>query len=152
MGLSKEQLEQMFPNRLDFSRFQIERVRERNELTQRLMNLNRMNDDLIGVNRVAGERNREYVLVKNEGVDGGWRIGVVEHKGDREGEKLSTAIIVDDTEKNAEVSEDDDWEDEMNEFEDVPIEGLNRLPKVRDIPSTVQGDLEADEDEDLRRA
>src|SRR5277367_1337881 len=45
MGLSKEQLEEMFPDRMAFSRFQIERVRERNDLTQRLMNLNGMNDD-----------------------------------------------------------------------------------------------------------
>ena len=37
MGYSKEQLDGMFPDRMAFSRFQIERVKERNELTQRLM-------------------------------------------------------------------------------------------------------------------
>ncbi|KAF3918249.1 hypothetical protein ABW21_db0200642 [Orbilia brochopaga] len=128
MGLSKEQLEQMFPNRLEFSRFQIDRVRERNELTQRLMNLNGMNDDLLSVRRVAGEKDREYVLVKNEGAEGGWALGVVGQKGVREGEAPHKAIVLDDDEKK---EEDDDWEDEMEEFEDIPIEGLNRLPKPK---------------------
>ena len=82
MGLSKEQLEEMFPDRMAFSKFQIERVRERNELTQRLMNLNGMNSEeqmfgVNGTNRIAGERGREYVLVKNDGVEGGWALGVV---------------------------------------------------------------------------
>ncbi|KAK6349238.1 DNA repair protein rad2 [Orbilia blumenaviensis] len=129
MGLSKEQLEKMFPNRLEFSRFQIDRVRERNELTQRLMHLNGMTDDLISVRRVAGEKDREYVLVKNEGAEGGWALGVVGQKGPREGETVHKAIVVDEEEK--EEDEDDDWEDEMAEFEDIPIEGLNRLPKPR---------------------
>ncbi|KAF3938892.1 hypothetical protein ABW19_dt0209996 [Dactylella cylindrospora] len=129
MGLSKEQLEDMFPNRLEFSRFQIERVRERNELTQRLMHINGMSDDLVGVHRVAGEKDREYVLVKNEGADGGWALGVVGKKGDREGETKHTAIDVDAADKMEE--DEDDWEDEMEDFEDIPIEGLNRLPKPK---------------------
>ena len=68
MGLSKEQLEEMFPDRMAFSRFQIERLQERNNLTTRLMNLNGMNDDLNRMDggRIAGERGREYVLVKND--------------------------------------------------------------------------------------
>lgn len=134
MGLSKEQLEEMFPDRMAFSRFQIERVRERNELTQRLMNLNGMNSDenMFGVNgsgRIAGERGREYVLVKNDGVEGGWALGVVSTEkgvGDR-----NKPIDVDafDQERNRVnlVSESED-----EDFEDVPVEGLNRLPKVKD--------------------
>ena len=35
MGYSKDQLDAMFPDRMAFSKFQIERVRERSELTQR---------------------------------------------------------------------------------------------------------------------
>ena len=77
MGYSKEQLDTMFPDRMAFSRFQIERVAERNELTQRLMNINGMNgeDAVFGVGgRVAGEKGKEYVLVKNDG--GGRGLGV----------------------------------------------------------------------------
>ncbi|KAA8569815.1 hypothetical protein EYC84_002158 [Monilinia fructicola] len=135
MGLSKEQLEEMFPDRMAFSRFQIERVRERNELTQRLMNLNGMNSDenmfgVSGSGRIAGERGREYVLVKNDGVEGGWALGVVSMEkgvGDR-----NKPIDVDDYDQKKNkvnlVSE----SEEEDDFEDVPVEGLNRLPKIRD--------------------
>ncbi|CAL3970355.1 unnamed protein product [Diplocarpon coronariae] len=125
MGYGQEQLDQMYPNKMDFSKFQIARVMERNELTQRLMNLNGMNDDLPGVGggRIAGERGREYVLVKNDGVEGGYALGVVStDKGVGERHK---PIDVDAVPK---VKIDDSEEEE--EFEDVPVEGLNRLPKV----------------------
>ena len=127
MGYSKEQLETMFPDRMAFSKFQIERVTERNELTQRLMNLNGMNDEaILGMNgRVAGEKGREYVLVKNDGVEGGWALGVV--SGRDEGVE-NKPIDVDKLDKDVKMEEDENEEDE-DEFEDVPIEGLNRLPK-----------------------
>ncbi|KAF2856718.1 DNA excision repair protein-like protein Rad2 [Plenodomus tracheiphilus IPT5] len=124
MGHSKEQLDAMFPDRMAFSKFQIERVRERNDLTQRLMNLNGMNDDAFGSgnsSRVAGERDREYVLVKNDGVEGGWALGVVQKDEGTE----QKPIVVDIPKPPA---ENEDWEDD-EDFEDVPIEGLNRLPK-----------------------
>ncbi|KAJ4862831.1 XPG i-region domain-containing protein [Trichoderma breve] len=104
MGLSKEQLDDMFPDRMAFSRFQIERVQERNHLTQRLMyEIGMSGTDLtLGVNaRIAGERDREYILVKNEGVEGGWALGVTKEE-----------------------------ESEEEDFEDVPIVGVNRLPKL----------------------
>lgn len=132
MGYSKDQLDTMFPDRMAFSRFQIERVKERNELTQRLMNINGMNDEdaMFGINapgRIAGEKGREYVLVKNDGVEGGWALGVVSNK--EEG-KRSMPIDVDKLEQaEEEEAKDEEWEDEGDGFEDVPIEGLNRLPK-----------------------
>jgi len=132
MGYSKDQLDTMFPDRMAFSRFQIERVKERNELTQRLMNINGMNDEdaMFGINapgRIAGEKGREYVLVKNDGVEGGWALGVVSNK--EEG-KRSMPIDVDKLEQaEEEEAMDGEWEDEGDGFEDVPIEGLNRLPK-----------------------
>ncbi|KAK6527148.1 DNA repair protein rad2 [Arthrobotrys megalospora] len=150
MGLSKEQLEKMFPNRLEFSRFQIDRVRERNELTQRLMHLNGMNDDLISVRRVAGEKDREYVLVKNEGAEGGWALGVVGQKGPREGETVHKAIVVDEEDKNED--EEDDWEEEMAEFEDIPIEGLNRLPKPRVPYIELTGHRQTSEEREIQMA
>ena len=131
MGYSKDQLDTMFPDRMAFSKFQIERVRERNELTQRLMNLNGMNGDdgtfnIDGGGRVAGERGKEYVLVKNDGVEGGWALGVVSNKG--EGER-NRPIDVETFGKEAatDATEDGEWEED--DFEDVPIEGLNRLPR-----------------------
>ncbi len=122
MGYSKEQLDDMFPDRMAFSRFQIERVRERNELTQRLMHVNGMAEDFLDQGgRIAGEKGKEYVLVKNEGVEGGWALGVVSNKGGQE----ANAIDLDEEVK--EESEED--QDEEEDFEDIAIEGLNRLPK-----------------------
>ncbi|KAL0255119.1 DNA repair protein rad2 [Diplodia seriata] len=128
MGYSKEQLDSMFKDRMAFSKFQIERVTERNELTQRLMNINN-GDTLYGMDaggRVAGEKNREYVLVKNEGVEGGWALGVV----DKDEGRFDKPIDVDRSSPPKEEEEEDDWED-GDDFEDVPIEGLNRLPKLQ---------------------
>ncbi|KAF2103084.1 PIN domain-like protein [Rhizodiscina lignyota] len=144
MGYSKDQLDSMFPDRMAFSKFQIERVRERNELTQRLMHINGMGDDgtfgVDGTGRVAGEKGREYVLVKNDGVEGGWALGVVSSK--EEGERTKP-IDVDALDRpETPVLDDEDWEDE-DEFEDVPIEGLNRLAKRR--PNSPEGDSTAGE-------
>ena len=152
MGYSKEQLDTMFPDRMAFSRFQIDRVRERNELTQRLMNLNGMNgeDAMFGNNdggRVAGEKGKEYVLVKNDGVEGGWALGVVSNKG--EGNR-SKPIDIERIGKDEETLDDeDDWEDEG--FEDVPIEGLNRLPKRAQRAVPDYGDVPFQSDEVRKR-
>jgi len=136
MGLSKEQLDNMFPDRMAFSRFQIERVRERNHLTQRLMKEAGMTgtDLTLAVNaRIAGEKDREYILVKNEGAEGGWALGVVSREKDR-GE-IHKPIDVDALDMHYQPKE-EDTESEEEEFEDVPIEGLNRLPKLRGSTQT----------------
>jgi DNA excision repair protein ERCC-5 len=63
---------------LDFSKQQILHLKQRNELTQQLL----MTTDSIGKAhltipvRVASERNKQYVLIKNEGKDGGWILGM----------------------------------------------------------------------------
>ncbi|KXT11260.1 hypothetical protein AC579_8385 [Pseudocercospora musae] len=127
MGYSKEQLDTMFPDRMAFSRFQIERVAERNELTQRLMNLENYDGMEFGGGRIAGEKSREYVLVKNDGVEGGWALGVISDEG-----KEEKPIDLDQPAPRIKA-EDDDWEED-DDFEDVPIEGLNRLPKPKPKP------------------
>lgn len=133
MGLSKEQLGIMFPNRMDFSRFQVERVQERNRLTQRLMFEMNMGGDLTvtGGGRVAGDKNREYILVRNENADGGWALGVVSTEKDL-GE-AHKPIDVDKLHFKFEAKDEDlvADEDDDEDFEDVPIEGLNRLPKIK---------------------
>ncbi|KAK0618079.1 hypothetical protein B0T17DRAFT_495342 [Bombardia bombarda] len=171
MGLSKEQLDKMFPDRMAFSRFQIERVRERNHLTQRLMyEMGMTGTDLtVGFNaRIAGDKNREYILVKNEGAEGGWALGVVSRDKDRG--QIHKPIDVDALDFQYQAKNEDEDEDD-EEFEDVPIEGLNRLPKPsqqaeddeaeeslfveNDHDSQLFGDddaIEADEEEDINRA
>ncbi|EXJ81425.1 DNA excision repair protein ERCC-5 [Capronia epimyces CBS 606.96] len=125
MGYSKEQLDGMFPDRMAFSKFQIERVKERNELTQRLMHINGMAEDFLNQGgRIAGEKGKEYILVKNDGVDGGWALGVVSNK---HGTRKENAIDLEDEEKSVDLSAESAEEEE---FEDVAIEGLNRVPKA----------------------
>lgn len=153
MGHSKEQLDAMFPDRMAFSRFQIERVAERNDLTQRLMNLNGMNgEDAMyggsGRGRIAGEKDREYVLVKNDGVEGGWALGVV--STDRGAGDRNKPIDVEALGHRVREEETDEEEDD---FEDVPIEGLNRLPKLSDkrAPQNYNESNETREAADARR-
>jgi len=63
---------------LDFSKEQIKNLKHRNSLTQQLLTTT----DSIGKAhveipiRIASERNREYVLVKNQGAEGGWVLGI----------------------------------------------------------------------------
>ncbi|KAL2259145.1 hypothetical protein VTK26DRAFT_7273 [Humicola hyalothermophila] len=152
MGLSKEQLDGMFPDRMAFSRFQIERVRERNHLTQRLMHEMGMagTDLTINVNRIAGDRNREYILVKNEGAEGGWALGVVSRDKDRG--QIHKPIDVDALDFQYQGQGDDEDEDELEdeEFEDVPIEGVNRLPKLSQASQGLQqGNWQAHAEESL---
>ncbi|KAI9834359.1 MAG: hypothetical protein M1819_002970 [Sarea resinae] len=136
MGYSKEQLDDMFPNRMAFSKFQVERVKERNDLTQRLMNINGMNgeDAMLGNggSRVAGERGKEYVLVKNEGVEGGWALGVVSNNKD-DGKREKPIDLESRGQLLLQEEDDDEWDDADDGFENVPIEGLNVLPKRLDI-------------------
>ncbi|RAQ68947.1 hypothetical protein AFCA_000753 [Aspergillus flavus] len=130
MGYSKEQLDHMFPDRMAFSKFQIERVKERNDLTQRLMNINGMNGEDAFYNsgqRIAGERGKEYVLVKDNAVEGGWALGVVGNKDEGREHK---PIDVDQYGKQEIFPEKDEDSEDDGGFEDVPIEGLNRLPKL----------------------
>lgn len=166
LGLSKEQLDAMFPNRMDFSRFQIERVQERNRLTQRLMLEQKMTGLDLTINgggRIAGEGNREYILVKNDGVEGGYALGVLTQEKDI-GQKHKP-IDVDALQLRFAAKDEDEESDlEDEEFEDVPIEGVNRLPKPREQMGRPQDDeslfvdqenddqLMADEDDDVARA
>jgi hypothetical protein len=63
---------------LDFSKEQIKNLQQRNALTQQLL----VTTDTIGQAhvsipvRIASERNREYVLVKNMDGEGGWILGI----------------------------------------------------------------------------
>ncbi|ETW83179.1 hypothetical protein HETIRDRAFT_157263 [Heterobasidion irregulare TC 32-1] len=95
---------------LDFSRQQIRNLQQRNTLTQQLLTTN----DTIGQAhvsipvRIASERNKQYVLVKNEGSEGGWVLGIRD-----EGTKAKPIKIEDEEIKQP----DDESEMEMEEIE-----------------------------------
>jgi DNA excision repair protein ERCC-5 len=83
---SHKRLQQMLrgaPTALDFSRAQIAALGQRNTLTQQLLDVSGMSADVnisIPV-RVASARNREYMLVRNEGPNGGWVLGRISDVG-----------------------------------------------------------------------
>jgi DNA excision repair protein ERCC-5 len=68
---------------LDFSKAQIKHLMQRNDLTQKLFTVT---DDISKSNtapiRIASERNKHYVLIKNDASQGGgWALGVRDPKG-----------------------------------------------------------------------
>ncbi|AAS53504.1 AFR133Cp [Eremothecium gossypii ATCC 10895] len=96
MGYTKEQLEEIFKDSMDFSRFQIEMVKKRNFYTQKLMNTTGVHDGGLSKldlehsrSRVAGQRQKEYTLVKTEM---GWAMSL----GEYDGSEASKAIPLDD--------------------------------------------------------
>lgn len=108
-GTSYKRLQAMLkasPTPIDFSRAQIANLKNRNELTQRVLEVtNEIGDAHIKVPiRVAGDRNREYVLVRREGDEGGFVLGV----RNKEGTSKEKAIVIGDDPEPIEVSSDGD--------------------------------------------
>ncbi|KAK0469719.1 uncharacterized protein EV420DRAFT_1496229 [Desarmillaria tabescens] len=111
---SYSRLQQMLrsaPTPLDFSKQQIKNLQQRNTLTQQLL----MTTDSIGKAhisipvRIASERNKEYMLIKNEGEGGGWILGI------RDDGTKQKPIVLD--------HEHDEDEDEDDDMEEVSIPG-----------------------------
>lgn len=106
--ISYTRLQQMLKSSrtpMDFSKQQIKNLQQRNTLTQQLLTTT----DSIGKAhisipvRIASERNKEYILIKNESGAGGWILGIRD-----EGTKQKP-IVIDHEEK--EDSENDDMEE-----------------------------------------
>lgn len=88
MGHTKEHLASLFPDDMDFSKFQIQQVQKRSFYTQKLLDISGMNENGPPENRIAGERDRKYVLVRNEN---GWSLSL-----EGEGSTTEHAISVED--------------------------------------------------------
>ncbi|CAR27839.1 ZYRO0D07788p [Zygosaccharomyces rouxii] len=158
MGYTKEQLEHLFPNSMDFSKFQIDMVRRRNFFTQKLMNVTGIHDggasrlDQEVVTRISGQLHKEYKLTKT---DNGWALGL----GELDGSESDKAIVLDDkdvetlksfghkvtTASEEEENEDDfEWEDvDVKPRNDKPVEDFSlnaaRLPQLSRESSTAGG-------------
>ncbi|PWN30856.1 PIN domain-like protein [Jaminaea rosea] len=115
-GTSYKRLQSMLqtsPTAIDFSKAQIQNLKTRNELTQRVLDVtDEIGDAHIKVPiRVAGERNREYVLVRKGGDETGFVLGV----RNQEGTSKEKAIVVGSNEQ-VDVSSDEE-DDEEDSFE-----------------------------------
>lgn len=71
MGYTKSQLQSLFPDPMEFSKFQIKMVQKRNFFTQKIMNVTGMDGDEkeeVVSRRIASDRNRAYNLKRtNDG-------------------------------------------------------------------------------------
>lgn len=121
---------------MDFSKEQIKGLKERNRLTQQLLTTT----DTMGKAhveipiRIVGERNREYVLIKNEGDGKGWILGM------RDVGTRDQPIIIDDPSRDGvnpkeardkereEAESDDDME--MEEVRMLVSNNSHKVPQL----------------------
>lgn len=177
MGFSKEQLEGIFNDSMDFSKFQIQQVQKRNFYTQKLMDVSGMGEDGNATRRIAGEKDRQYALVRT---DNGWSLSLGEdedqnikkqeddddvveintlnsHIGNIKKELESKTIVIPDSEDS-----DDDFEDiplrkeehEDDQFNKAVIESIYDQYKNggNGKELSTQDQLVIDNEDDLRRA
>ncbi|KTA95773.1 DNA repair protein RAD2 [Nakaseomyces glabratus] len=167
MGYSKEQLENIFPNSMDFSKFQIDMLKRRNFFTQKLINVTGMNDggaskledeDSNGGSRLSSTKDKEYKLVKTEN---GWSLGF----GDVDGSEANKAILLDDPEHSVAIkmekdmgnnlgssfgAEDEDGEEEFD-WEDVDLKPAPQR-KVEDYSLKAARKLTTGAGSEIKRA
>ncbi|KAG0359517.1 DNA repair protein rad2 [Podila minutissima] len=116
---------------MDFSRLQVEGVIRRNNVTHKLLNVNQAISKIEEATvakpgRIASQRNRQYILVKNE--DGGWALG---GKKSTVGTTKEQPVRLDSDDESPKANEEDTvkvedsdgWESEDDEeFEEVKVQ------------------------------
>ncbi|KAI5965622.1 RAD2 [Candida pseudojiufengensis] len=167
MGYRKEQLEELFPNSMDFSKFQIQQVQKRNFYTQKLMNVTGMGEDVNVEKRIAGDKDRKYALVKN---DDGWTLAL---QGGETSIENPIHVFSDDELKEKvdnlkrdqhtqPITVNDASEDSDDEFEDVPLQEQQESEADKEVQAAIiksiydqydtKPTIQEDEENDLRKA
>ena len=121
LGYTKSQLEQLFPDSRDFSKFQIQQVQKRNYYTQQLMNVSGVDVETGHGHRLAGDRDKQYVLVKNED---GWTLSLGEGESGEKPVELDPPLSPQQREARADISAGS--ESDENDLEDVALGGEAR--------------------------
>lgn len=107
LGYTKDQLEQLFPDNMEFSKFQIQMVQKRNFFTQKLMTATGMSDDQDVIQRqLASDKGKAYDLRR---IDGGYALEIENKSGHQNKELLDDEIGFSEDEEEEEF----DW-DEIN--------------------------------------
>ncbi|RUS22293.1 hypothetical protein BC937DRAFT_89766 [Endogone sp. FLAS-F59071] len=136
------------PSSFDFSKLQIEHLMHRNDMTQRLFEVTGIVSKATGTGygvapvRIAGERDREYVLVKNDDPDSG--LGWSLPKAKRIGSKARPVRIDDSDDEETiaadkvETEERDLGDDDDLEFESVEVPGVKEDKVLKAIQASVK--------------
>ncbi|ODV80656.1 PIN domain-like protein [Suhomyces tanzawaensis NRRL Y-17324] len=126
MGYRKDQLEALFPDSMDFSKFQIQQVQKRNFYTQKLMNVAGMGDDGNATRRIAGDKDRKYALIKN---DDGWTLSIDGDSSeknpivlDEDGNEVKNPFVPVKDELKQTLQNQPGSDDDSDEFEDVDLD------------------------------
>ena len=153
MGFNKDQLENLFPNSMDFSKFQIQQVQKRNFYTQKLMNVSGMGDEGNVTRRIAGDKDRKYALVRN---DDGWTLALDDNgtsidnpialDSNADGSKKNVEVINNNDSNNNDkshkvtiVDNEEEDDDEDIEWDDVPLEGtaVRETEEEKDVQKAI---------------
>ena len=125
MGYTKTQLQALFPDPMEFSKFQIKMVQKRNYFTQKIMNVTGMDGDAdedIISRRIASDKNRAYNLKK---VGNGYALAI--EKPSESGGSATKPIFLEDMKvdpKVLEIKSDDELtkeEDDDIDWDDVEV-------------------------------
>lgn len=144
LGYLKSQLEDLFPDSKDFSKFQIQQVQKRNFYTQRLMNVNGMDEDLgNSTRRIAGDKDRHYALIRT---GDGWTLSL-------NNEDDTKPVVLDENGEVVELKEPlgekvESEQDSDDELEDVP---LGNNDEDNDNPND-NNDNDDNDDDEMNRA
>ncbi|KXN88602.1 DNA repair protein rad13 [Leucoagaricus sp. SymC.cos] len=123
-----QQMLRMAPTPMDFSKQQIINLKQRNNLTQQLLvTTNSVGSAHLTIPvRIASERNKQYVLTKNEGADGGWVLAIQ----DRTGTVADKPILID-VEEPQPKEDDEDEDADMEEVNTTQVTDAAMDPDLR---------------------
>ncbi|KAJ1980439.1 DNA repair protein rad2 [Dimargaris cristalligena] len=126
-----EEMVRLAPTAFEFSQLQIKNLVKRNDLMQKYLTVSGMDHRVASLKpgRVAGERSREYVLVRNDEAQGGWTMGAA-----RSADKVNSASSDRRREPEVVTVSDCSTEEEEDEFEEVHIPEVPLGPLTPDAP------------------
>jgi len=117
----REELVYHAKSALTFSQLQVQNLMTRNKFTQRLLDFNKHGAKGSATpQRVVSERNRQFVLIRNEEQNGGWAMGFAPTEKQESQEEISSSLSTNDPLKTTVEYVSDD-----EEFESVPLAPLD---------------------------
>ncbi|KAF9932434.1 DNA repair protein rad2 [Mortierella alpina] len=125
---------------MDFSKLQVQGVIRRNIVTHKLLSVNQTvskADTATKPGRIASQRNRQYILVRNE--DGGWVLGGKKPTSGVTADKPVQLDSDDEGDDKKEVKEEDEEGWESDDDDDVEFEEV-KVPQVQQEPTLASGE------------